>query len=60
MAAERIRRRERGAVFTFQGRTYLVSDSNLTPNGAFQNNDDILVDITGATGTVNANALNAL
>jgi Ca2+-binding RTX toxin-like protein len=48
------------AVFTFQGRTYLVSDSNLTHNGAFSNNDDILIDITAATGSVNANALNAL
>jgi hypothetical protein len=47
------------AAFAFQGRTYLVADSNLTHNGAFQNNDDILVDITGATGTINVNALNA-
>ena len=48
------------AVFAFQGRTYLVSDSNGTHNGAFQNNDDILIDITGAVGTVNLNALNMI
>ena len=48
------------AVFTFQSRTYLVSDSNLTHNGAFSNNDDALIDITGATGSVNLSALNAL
>jgi hypothetical protein len=47
-------------VFGFQGRSYLVAEGNLSPNGVFQNHEDMLIDITGATGTVNLNALNAL
>ena len=38
------------AQFTFNGRTYLAIDQNT--GGAFDDGDDLLLDITGATGTI--------
>ena len=38
------------AQFTFSGRTYLAIDQN--NGGAFDDADDLLLDITGATGTI--------
>jgi Ca2+-binding RTX toxin-like protein len=40
------------AQFTFAGHTYLAIDQ--TNAGAFADNDDLLLDITGATGTIGA------
>jgi serralysin len=40
------------AQFTFGGRTYLAIDQNNL--GAFADTDDLLIDITGATGTIGA------
>jgi Ca2+-binding RTX toxin-like protein len=41
------------AVFTFNGRSYLATDANGT--GIFTDANEILVDITGYTGTIGAN-----
>jgi Ca2+-binding RTX toxin-like protein len=41
------------AQFTFGGRTYLAIDE--ANAGAFDDTDDLLIDITGATGTIGAN-----
>ncbi len=38
------------AQFEFNGRTYLVADSSFV--GFFSENNDLLIDITGATGTI--------
>jgi len=38
------------AQFTFAGRTYLAIDQ--TNHGAFADTDDLLIDITGVTGTI--------
>jgi hypothetical protein len=38
------------AQFTFAGRTYLAID--LATFGSFLDTDDLLIDITGATGTI--------
>ena len=41
------------AQFTFNGRTYLAIDED--GFGAFDDLDDLLIDITGVTGTIGAN-----
>jgi Ca2+-binding RTX toxin-like protein len=43
------------AQFTFGGRTYLVADVNNV--GSFTDTDDLLIDITGATGTISTTRL---
>jgi hypothetical protein len=42
-----------GAQFTFGGRTYLAVDQGGV-QGTFTDANDILLDITGATGTISA------
>ncbi len=43
------------AQFDFNGRTYLTIDQSNPGNGVFTDQFDLLLDITGATGTIGAN-----
>ena len=43
------------AQFDFNGRTYLAIDQSNAGNGVFTDQFDLLLDITGATGTIGAN-----
>ena len=50
MGAQRV-----AAQFDFNGRTYLAIDMLGNPAGAFADASDLLLDITGATGTIGTN-----